>query len=207
MIIVHHLEHSRSQRVLWFLEELGVEYEIRFYARDAETNLAPPELKKVHPLGKSPVIEDDGQTIAESAAIIEYLSRKYGDGKYTPAANSADYMPYLQWMHFSEGSAMTPFLLALYTSRLGEAATPLMPRIGSEIDNHLDYMESALEGRKFFMGSDISAADFQLSFVAEIAHAQGMTANRPNLKRFVQRIQSRDAYKRALEKGGPYRFA
>ncbi len=124
MIIVHHLEHSRSQRVLWFLEELGVEYEIKFYARDAETNLAPTELKQVHPLGKSPVIEDDGQTIAESAAIIEYLSRKYGDGKYTPAANSADYMPYLQWMHFSEGSAMTPFLLALYTSRLGDAAAP-----------------------------------------------------------------------------------
>lgn len=207
MIIVHHLEHSRSQRVLWFLEELGVDYEIKFYARDAETNLAPPELKKVHPLGKSPVIEDDGQIIAESAAIIEYLSRKYGDGKYTPAANSADYMPYLQWMHFSEGSAMTPFLLALYTSRLGDAAAPLMPRIGSEIDNHLDFMESALEGRDFFMGNEISAADFQLSFVAEIANAQGMTANRPNLKGFVERIQSREGYKRALKKGGPYRFA
>jgi glutathione S-transferase len=207
MIIVHHLEHSRSQRVLWFLEELGVEYEIKFYARDAETNLAPTELKQVHPLGKSPVIEDDGQTIAESAAIIEYLSRKYGDGKYTPAANSADYMPYLQWMHFSEGSAMTPFLLALYTSRLGDAAAPLMPRIGSEIDNHLDYMERALDGRDFFMGSEISAADFQLSFVAEIANAQGMTATRPNLKGFVERIQARDGYKRALEKGGPYRFA
>lgn len=207
MVIVHHLEHSRSQRVLWFLEELGVDYEVKFYARDAETNLAPPELKAVHPLGKSPVIEDDGQTIAESAAIIEYLSRKYGDGKYTPAANSADYMPYLQWMHFSEGSAMTPFLLALYTSRLGDAAAPLIPRIGSEIDNHLDYMEAELAGRDFFMGNDISAVDFQMSFVAEIAHAQGMTASRPNLGGFVKRIQSRDGYKRALAKGGPYRFA
>lgn len=207
MIIVHHLEHSRSQRVLWFLEELGVEYEIRFYKRDAETNLAPPELKEVHPLGKSPVIEDGGVTIAESGAIIEYLSRKYGDGHYTPAANSADYLPYLQWMHFSEGSAMLPFLLALYTSRLGEDAAPLMPRIQSELANHLDFMESSLEGRDFFMGNDISAADFQMSFVAEIAKAQGMTANRPNLDGFVTRIQARDGYKKALEKGGPYRFA
>lgn len=207
MIIVHHLEHSRSQRVLWFLEELGVDYEVRFYARDAVTNLAPPELKAVHPLGKSPVIEDDGVTVAESGAIIDYLARKYGDGKYAPASNSRDYLAYSQWMHFAEGSAMTPFLLALYAGRLGEHAAPLMPRIQSEIVNHLDYMEVALAGRDWFLGNEISAADFQLSFVAEIAGAQGLLADRPNLASFVQRIHARDGYKRALEKGGPYRFA
>lgn len=207
MIIVHHLEHSRSQRVLWFLEELGIDYEIRLYHRNPETNLAPPELKQVHPLGKSPVIEDDGQTIIESGAIIEYLSMKYGSGRFTPSPNSPDYLPYLQWMHYAEGSGMLPFLLRLYASRLGDAAGPLMPRIDSETDNHLSYVESALEGRDFFLGDEISAADFQMSFVAEIAKVQGMLSGRPNLNGFVDRIQARDGYKRALEKGGPYRFA
>ncbi|WP_416897890.1 MAG: glutathione S-transferase family protein [Minwuia sp.] len=207
MVVVHHLEHSRSQRVLWFLEELGTEYEIRFYKRNPETNFAPPELTAVHPLGKSPVIEDRGQTIIEFAAIIEYLSLTYGNGRYTPSTNSPEYVTYLQWMHFAEGSAMLPFLLRLYASRLGDAAAPLMPRIDGETDNFLSYIDGALEGRDFFMGSEISAVDFQMSFVGEIAKVQGMLANRPNLKGFVDRIQARPAYKAALEKGGPYRFA
>ena len=207
MVIVHHLEHSRSQRVLWFLEELGTDYEIRFYKRNPETNFAPPELKNVHPLGKSPVIEHDGRVVAESGAIIEYLSATFGGGRFTPATDAPDYWDYVQWMHFSEGSAMLPFLLALYTSRLGDAAAPLMPRIGGEIENHLNYIEQSLDGREFFLGSDISAVDFQMSFVGEIANAQGMLANRPNLKGFVDRIQARPGYKSALEKGGPYRFA
>lgn len=207
MIIVHHLEHSRSQRVLWFLEELGVDYEIRLYHRNPETNFAPPELKQVHPLGKSPVVEDGGEVIIESGAILEYLSMKYGGGRFTPDAGSPDHTAYLQWMHYAEGSAMLPFLLRLYASRLGEAAGPLMPRIDSETDNHLSYIESALEGRDWFLGADISAADFQMSFVGEIAKVQAMLENRPNIRGWVERFQARDGYRRALEKGGPYRFA
>ncbi|ANK80511.1 MAG: glutathione S-transferase [Rhizobiales bacterium NRL2] len=207
MIIVHHLEHSRSQRVLWFLEELGVEYDIKLYRRNPETNFAPPELKQVHPLGKSPVVEDAGRMIIESGAIIEYLSMTYGEGRFTPAQDSPDYLPYLQWMHYAEGSGMLPFLLRLYASRLGDAAGPLMPRIDSETDNHLSYIEGALEGRDFFLGDEISAADFQMSFVAEIAKVQGMLKDRSNLSGFVQRIQARDGYQRALKRGGPYRFA
>jgi glutathione S-transferase len=193
--------------VLWFLEELGIDYEIKAYARNPETNFAPPELKAVHPLGKSPVIEHDGRTIAESAAIIEYLSATFGDGRFTPAPDAPTYWEYVQWMHFSEGSAMLPFLLRLYASRLGDAAAPLMPRIDSETDNHLSYIEQSLEGRAYFLGDGISAVDFQMSFVGEIAKVQGMLTGRPNLAGFVDRIQSRDGYRRALEKGGPYRFA
>ncbi|WP_417519136.1 glutathione S-transferase family protein [Minwuia sp.] len=206
MVLLHHLEHSRSHRVLWFLEELGIDYEIKTYQRDPETNLAPPELKQVHPLGKSPVIEDKGRVIAETGAILEYLSDTYGEGRFAPAKDSPEHLDYLQWIHFVEGSAMLPFLLSLYTSRLGDAAAPLMPRIMGEIDNHLDYMEGALEGRDFLLGSEISAADFNMSFVTDIANLQGFLAKRPNLKGFTERTQSRDGYKRALEKGGPYRF-
>jgi glutathione S-transferase len=205
MIRVHHLNNSRSQRVLWCLEEIGLDYEIVPYQRDATTNLAPPELKAVHPLGKSPVIEDAGQVIAESGVIIYYLAQTYGEGLVPPAATPA-YWRYQQWLHFAEGSAMLPFMLRLYTSRLGEAAAPLKPRIRSEIANHLGFMEAELGAQDWFMGDAISAADFQLSFVVEIAKTNRMLDDYPGLAAWLGRAQERAAYRRALEKGGAYAF-
>ena len=153
MIIVHHLNNSRSQRILWLLEELGVPYEIQRYQRDPQTRLAPPELKSVHPLGKSPVISDDGRVVIESGAIIDYIIRRHGGGRLQPDPASAAYDDYVQWLHFAEGSAMLPMLLKLYTSRLGAAAAPLAPRIESEIANHLGYMDAMLAGRDYLLGS------------------------------------------------------
>ena len=204
MITVHHLNESRSQRILWLLEELGVPYAIKPYQRDAKTRLAPPELKAVHPLGKSPVIDDDGRVVAESGAIVEYLADKYGQGRLAPAPGSAQRTEYLHWLHFAEGSAMLPFMLALYTGRLGEAAAPLGPRIASELANHLDYMEAALGQKPFFLGETLSGADIMLSFVVEIARARKLLEARPCLRAFTDRIHARPAYSRAIERGGPY---
>jgi len=204
MITVHHLNHSRSQRILWLLEELGVPYQIKHYQRDATTRLAPPELKAVHPLGKSPVIEDDGVKVAESGAITDYLIRKYGKDKFQPAETSPDYVAYQQWLHFAEGSAMLPFLLSLYVGRLGEAGAPLQPRINGEILNNLGYMNQALGDNDYFVGNKLSGADFMLSFVTDILQGRGMLDAFPNLKRFAETIQARPAWKAALEKGGPY---
>jgi glutathione S-transferase len=206
-LILHHLDQSRSQRILWLLEELGVPYVIKHHKRDAVTNLAPPELKAIHPLGKSPVLEDKVRVIAESAAIVEYLCAHHGGEALIPARESDDYIRHLELMHFAEGSAMTPVLLALYTSRLGDAAAPLSPRIEQELDNHFDFMESALHPSGHFIGDRLSAADVMLSFPAEIAVAQGRTQNRPKLDAFVAAMQARPAYQRGLEKGGPYNFA
>ncbi|MEN6542924.1 glutathione S-transferase [Parvibaculum sp.] len=207
MIKVHHLNNSRSQRILWLLEELGVPYEIVHYQRDAVTNLAPPELKEIHPLGKSPVITDDGLTVAESGAIVEYLVRKYGAGRLAPAETSPDYLPYLQWMHFAEGSAMLPLLLALYVGRLGDAGAPLHPRIFGEIANHLSYMNNAVAKGGYLLGNEFSAADILNSFVLEAAKARGLLNDYPNLIDLLARLQARPAYQRALTRGGPYAFA
>src|SRR5262249_3540457 len=159
----HHLNNSRSQRILWLLEELGLEYQIVPYRRDAKTRLAPPELKAVHPLGKSPVLRDGGQVVAESGAIVEYLVGKYDTGRLAPPLDfaSPDYVAYLHWLHFAEGSAMLPLLLKLYVRRLGDAGAPLHPRIESELKNHFDYMSRALGGRDYFVGNRFSAADIQ----------------------------------------------
>jgi glutathione S-transferase len=202
MLVVHHLNNSRSQRILWLLEELGAPYEIKHYQRDAVTNLAPPELKAVNQLGKSPVITDGDLTIIESGAIIDYIQRKYGDGRLAPKIGTPDYEAYNQWLHYSEGSAMLPLMLALYVGRLGEAGAPLAPRIESETANHLGYVEASLAGRDWLVGSDLTAADVQMSFVGEIAKMRG--ADYPNIVAWVDRFQARPAYKRALEKGGPY---
>lgn len=207
MIVVHHLNDSRSQRVLWLLEELGVPYEIRRYARDATTRLAPPELKAVHPLGKSPVITDGERTVHESGAIIDYLVRRHGGGRLAPTPGTDAHETYLQWLHYAEGSAMLPLMLQLYVGRLGEAAAPLQPRIDSEIANHLGYVDQALAGRDWLLGADLSAADIQMSFVGEVAGAYGRLAAHPNLAAWVGRFQARPAYKAALEKGGAYAFA
>jgi glutathione S-transferase len=207
MIVVHHLNESRSQRILWLLEELLLPYEIKQYQRDARTRLAPPELKVVHPLGKSPVISDDGRVIAESGAIIDYIIRRHGGGRLQPDPSSAAYDDYMQWLHFSEGSAMLPLMLKLYTSRLRDAAAPLSPRIESEIDNHLGYIDTSLAGRDYLLGEALTGADIQLSFVGEVAAAQANRIVYPNLDAWVKRFQERPAYKAAIARGGPYSLA
>jgi glutathione S-transferase len=205
MIVVHHLNDSRSQRVLWLLEELGLPYEIRHYARDATTRLAPPELLAVHPLGKSPVIEDGAQKVIESGAIIDYLIRHHGAGRLQPAVGTPDFEAYQQWLHYAEGSAMLPLMLRLYTSRLGEAAAPLAPRINSELANHLGYVDRALQGRDWLVGDSLTGADIQMSFVGEAART--LRAGYPAMDAWVKRFQARPAYQRALERGGPYTLA
>jgi glutathione S-transferase len=205
MIVVHHLNESRSQRVLWLLEELGADYEIRHYTRDATTRLAPPSLREVHPLGKSPVIEADGMTLIESGAIVDYLLRRHGGAHLRPAADTPAFELYQQWLHYAEGSAMLPLLLKLYVSRLGEAGAPLKPRIDSELDNHLGYVDRSLQGREWLLGDEFSGADVQMSFVGEAA--RGLRADYPNLDAWVRRFQQRPAYRRALERGGPYSMA
>ena len=202
MLVVHHLNDSRSQRILWLLEELGAPYEIKFYQRDATTRLAPPELKAINQLGKSPVITDGDLTVIESGAIIDYIQRTYGGGRLAPAQGTRDYEAYNQWLHYAEGSAMLPLMLALYVGRLGEAGAPLQPRIESETANHLGYVEASLAGRDWLVGNDITGADIQMSFVGEIAKSRG--AGYPNITAWVDRFQARPAYRKALEKGGPY---
>lgn len=207
MIVVHHLNDSRSQRILWLLEELGLPYEINSYQRDAQTRLAPPELKKVHVLGKSPVITDGNRTIIESGAIIDYVIRRHGGGRLQPAPETPAYDEYQQWMHYAEGSAMLPLMLNLYAGRLGDAAASLMPRIESEIANHLAYIDSSLKGRQFLVGDSLTGADIQMSFVGEVAGAFGKRAQYPNLDAWTKRLHERPAYKKALEKGGTYNLA
>jgi glutathione S-transferase len=205
MVIVHHLNESRSQRVLWLLEELGVPYEIRHYQRDPVTRLAPPELQAVHPLGKSPVLEADGMTLIESGAIVDYLIRRHGPDSLQPATGTPDFEAYQQWLHYAEGSAMLPLLLKLYVSRLGDAGAPLHPRINSELANHLGYVDRALAGREWLVGDTLTGADVQMSFVGEAA--RGLRASYPHLDAWVRRFQQRPAYQRALERGGPYSMA
>lgn len=202
MLKLHHLNNSRSQRIMWLLEELGTPYELVKYQRMTPVPLAPPELKAVHPLGKSPVIEDSGKIIAESGAIVEYLIDTYGKGMLKPKAGTDDYWKYVEWLHYAEGSAMLPLLLALYTGMLGDAAAALKPRVDSEIANNLAYMESSLGNRKFFVGDDLTGADIQLLFVLEAAGAR--LELYPGLVKYRARMQARPAYRRGIEKGGPY---
>jgi glutathione S-transferase len=204
MITVHHLNQSRSQRILWLLEELGVPYEIKFYQRDATTNLAPPELEAVHPLGKSPVISDGDKVIAESGAIVDYIVRREGGGRLAPAPGSDAHERYLEWLHYSEGSAMLPMMMHLYVMRLADAGAPLKPRIDSEMANHLAFIDRSLEGRDYLMGPELTAADVQMSFVGEIGRAFGRLGDYPNANAWVDRLHARPAYKRALERGGAY---
>jgi glutathione S-transferase len=218
MITVHHLDNSRSQRVLWLLEELGLPYEIKHYKRDRKTMLAPPELRQVHPLGKSPVLTDGEFTLAESGAVIEYLVQTYGRDKLLPRAK-ADQLRYTYWLHFAEGSAMSPLLMKLVFDRIRKA--PLLVRpianaianqvmngfVQPNIDRQLAYVESELAARPWFAGQEFSAADIQMSFPLEVSAARvGLGDKYPRITAFLQRIHERPAYKRALEKGGPYRI-
>jgi glutathione S-transferase len=211
MLTLHHLNDSRSQRVLWLLEELGTPYDIKRYQRDARTRLAPPELAAVHPLGKAPVMIDGDIRIAESGAIVDYIIRRYGQGNdkpaMMPAPGGADYEAYNEWLHYSEGSAMLPLMLNLYVGRLKEAGASLHPRIDSEMANHLGYVDGALKDREFFVGNSLTGADIQMSFVGDMAKIFGKLAPYPNLSAWLSRMHARPAFQRSIEKGGAYRFA
>jgi glutathione S-transferase len=221
MVVVHHLNNSRSQRVLWLLEELGVPYEVKRYERDAKTMLAPPALLAIHPLGKSPVITDGEIILAESGAIIEYLVEKYGEGRMRPPAGSPQRLKYLYWMHYAEGSAMPPLLFRLVFNRIASNPAPwpvsaIARRIAATVEKsfiepnlsrHLNYMEAELNAQAWFAGEEFTAADVQMSFPLEAAAQRGgLNASRPKLMAFLDRIHARDAYKRALQRGGRYDF-
>lgn len=201
MIKLHHLNRSRSLRILWLLEEIGQPYEFVQHTRDEKTGLAPPALLALHPLGKSPMVEVDSEVMIESAAIVEHLCAKYAP-QMIPDAGTTAHNRHLELMHFAEGSAMTPILLNLYVSRLGEAGSPLHPRITSELDNHFSYMEHVLRPSGHFVLDDLSAADIMLSFPAQIAMRLDRRAQYPKLAAFVDSIEARPAYIRAIEKGG-----
>jgi glutathione S-transferase len=220
MIVLHHLNNSRSQRVLWMLEELELPYEIRFYQRDAKTMLAPPELRQVHPLGKSPVIEDGGRVLAESGAIVQYLAETYAPDRLIPPRGSDAYWRFVYWMHFAEGTAMPPLLMKLVFSRMKRAPMPFFVRpiaraiadralgwiVEPNLARHLAYMENALGPGGWFAGDAFSAADIQMSFPLEASAARGGLdpASAPRLADFLARVHARPAYQRALERGGPY---
>jgi glutathione S-transferase len=206
MLTLHHLADSRSKATLWLLEELGEPYEIIRYERDPVTRLAPPELEAVHPLGKSPIVNDGEEVLIESGAIVETLVRRYGRGRLSPKYKTPAYDKYVEWLHYAEGSAMLPLMLKLYVSRLGDAGAPLHPRIEGEISRNLGYIDQSVAGREWLLG-DFSAADIQLSFVGEVTRAWDLSSGTyPALDAWVARFQTRPAYVRALEKGGPYSF-
>ena len=206
MIVVHHLENSRSQRILWLLEELGLPYEVRRYERDRKTMLAPPELRRVHPLGKSPVIEDDGRVVAETGAIIDYLVEKAG--RLGPPTHREAVLRYRHFLHYAEGSLMPPLLVMLVVRRLGLLGRPARKPIQRMIDQHLDWLESELAGRPWFAGDEFTAADVMMSFPLEAARSRaGLDQGRPNLIDWLERIHARPAYGAALQKGGPYAYA
>ncbi len=220
MITVHHLNNSRSQRVLWLLEELACRYEVKRYERDAKTMLAPPALKAIHPLGKSPVITDGDNTLAETGAIIEYVLERYGGGGLIPPAGSKDRLRYTYWLHYAEGSAMTPLLLKLVFTRIPMNAPGLMRGIvktvmakaqerlsDPQIRMHLDYWDTELSKSEWFAGDQFTAADIVMSFPLEAAAARADGKSRPMVKAFLDRIHARRAYQEALKKGGPYDYA
>ena len=222
MLIVHHLNNSRSQRVLWLLEELGLEYEIKHYRRDPHTMLAPPELRAVHPLGKSPVLSEGETVIAESGAIVEYVVERHGHGRLVPTRSSPDHLRYVYFLHYAEGSAMPPLLLKLIFDKIASTPVPFFVKpvvkgivgkvtagfINPQLTLHLDFLESELASRSWFAGAEFSAADIQMSFPIEAAAQRaGVNSSRPRLVDFLHRIHARPAYRRALERGGPYDFA
>jgi glutathione S-transferase len=206
MIVVHHLNNSRSQRILWLLEELGLDYEVKRYERDSNTMLAPAALKEVHPLGKSPVITDEGQTLAESGAITDYLVERYGDGRLAPPLGTPEKLRYDYWLHYSEGSAMPLLVMKLLLDNFGLGDSSVASQfVTPQLKLHFDYLESELSKNQWFVGDQFTAADIQMSFPVEAVEAQaGLDASRPKLKAFLERIHTRPAYQRALERGGKY---
>ena len=221
MIVVHHLENSRSQRVLWLLEELGLPYEVKRYERNKETMLAPPELKRLHPLGKSPVIEDDGRVYAETGAIVQHLVETHGADRLAPPKGTPEHDAYVYWLHYAEGSAMTPLLLKLVFSFMPERSPALMRPlvkavagraesgfVDPQLKLHEDYWEGELAARDWFAGPDFTAADVMMSFPLEAAASRGgLAAGHPRCMAWLERIHARPAYRAALERGGPYAYA
>jgi glutathione S-transferase len=222
MITVHHLNNSRSQRILWLLEELELEYEIKRYERDPQTMLAPASLRAIHPLGKSPVITDGELVVAESGAIIEYLVERYGDGRLIPALGAPERLRYTYWLHYAEGSLMPQLLMKLMFDQVEHSPMPFFfkpiaktiasrvksKRIEPEIAMHLDYLEQELEKASWFAGNDFTAADIQMSFPLEAAFAQtNLGANHRSIGKFLERIHSRPAYQQALDRGGEYNLS
>jgi glutathione S-transferase len=220
MIVVHHLNNSRSQRVLWLLEELGLPYEVKRYERNAQTMLAPPELLAIHPLGKSPVITDGDKTIAETGAIVEYVIETYGQGRLIPAAGTPERLRYTYWLHYAEGSAMTPLLLKLVFTALPARAPGLLKGlvkaiaakaqsgfVDPQLKTHIDYWDAELAKAAWFAGPDFTAADIMMSFPLEAGAARAGAGSRPRVKAFLDRIHARPAYRAALERGGPYDYA
>jgi glutathione S-transferase len=222
MIIVHHLNNSRSQRVLWLLEELGLPYEIVRYQRDPKTMLAPRELRAIHPLGKSPILQDGDVTLAESGAVVEYLIERYGQGRLRPTVGSPDWLRYIYFLHYAEGSAMPPLLLKLVFVRMETAPVPFFAKpvarmlakgaqkafVDPQLKLHMDYLEGEIGKSQWFAGNEFTAADIQMSFPLEAAASRGgLDASRPKLQAFLERIHARPAYQAALAKGGKYDFA
>ncbi len=222
MITLHHLDNSRSQRILWLLEELHCSYSVRAYRRDPGSLLAPPGLKAVHPLGKAPVLTDDDIVVAESAAIIEYLIDTYGQGRFKPPAATRAGRDYTYWLHYAEGSAMPPLVMSLVFSRLDRPPMPLLLRplagmiargvqrrfLDPQLKLHLEHIDAHLATSGWFAGEDISGADIQMSFVLEAACSRVPFARTlPRIQDFLARIHARPAYRAALEKGGPYAYA
>ena len=220
MLTVHHLNNSRSQRVIWLLEEVGAPYEIKHYQRDAKTMLAPRELREVHPLGKSPVITDGGDTVAETGAIVEYILDKYGQGRLIPQAGTPEKLRFTFWMHFAEGSAMPPLVMTLVFGEMPKRMPALLRPIGRmiaktaqqgylrpTIDAQLDLMEAELNRSAYFAGPDLTAADIMMSFPVEAAASRASLGTRAKLTAWLQSIHARPAYQRALQQGGPYAYA
>ena len=207
MIVIHHLNNSRSQRILWLLEELGMEYRLEKYSRDPKTNLAPPGLRAIHPLGKSPVMQDGDLILPESGAIIEYLLERYGDGRLAPKPGTPERVRYLYWMHFSEGTLMLHLVSRLYLARVGEAAKAMQDRVESMIGNELDLIEDELGRSSHIAGEEFSAADIQMVFPLEFAAFVGLMGDQhEKLREYLGRMQARPAYRRAIETGGTYAF-
>ncbi len=207
MIVVHHLNESRSQRVLWLLEELGLPYDIKFYQREPHTNLAPPELKQIHPLGKSPVITDGDRVVAESGAIVDYIIRRHGGGRLQPDPAEPAYDEYVQWLHYAEGSAVLPLVMKGIAERAGKWLAPLSRHAKEEIGLNLTYIDNSLADRPFLLGDDLTGADVQMSFVGELAGVSVDRSAYPNLDAWVRRFHARPAYQAALARGGPYKLA
>jgi glutathione S-transferase len=219
MLTVHHLENSRSQRILWLLEEMGVDYDIKSYARDKKTSLAPPELVAIHPLGKSPVITDDDISVAESGAIMEYLLGKYDDESLWPAESTAERRACTYWLHYAEGTFAPLMIIALLMGKIETAPMPFFAKpiarglagkvresyLDANVKRNLDFMESTLGETTWFCGDLFSAADIQMSFAIEAAEVRtNLHEDYPNLAEYLDRIRARPAYKAAIEKGGPY---
>jgi glutathione S-transferase len=219
MLTVHHLENSRSQRILWLLEELGVEYEIKRYGRDKQTGLAPPELKDIHPLGKAPVIDDDGVTVAESGAIIEYLADNYDDGRLRPLKGTPEALAYTYWLHYAEGSFMPLMIISLILARIDTAPMPFFVKpiargitgkvrssyLSANVNNNLAFVEQALAQSQWFCGDTFTAADVQMSFPLEAAEVRiDLSDDYPHIDGFLRAIRARPAYKTALDRGGHY---